>query len=152
MEEEHHMNKTLSTVLIAACALFASQAFAANAECEKNAVDKNGAPKSKWGRLDAARQAAMSAQARAEVLSAESAGQAGQVERLDATLRSQRALDRATATSIQIARTADDASLPLPDARAARLHDHDRQLCRIAPDLAGCPAASDATEPRDNAL
>jgi hypothetical protein len=38
------MKKTLSTILIAACALFASQAFAANAECEKNAVDKNGKP------------------------------------------------------------------------------------------------------------
>jgi opacity protein-like surface antigen len=36
------MNKTLSTILIAACALFTSHAFAANAECEKNAIDKNG--------------------------------------------------------------------------------------------------------------
>jgi hypothetical protein len=41
-EEDTHMNKILSTVLVAACALFAGQTFAANAECEKNAIDKNG--------------------------------------------------------------------------------------------------------------
>ncbi len=36
------MKKTLMTAVVAAIALFASQAFAANADCEKKAVDKNG--------------------------------------------------------------------------------------------------------------
>jgi hypothetical protein len=36
------MKKTLLTALITACALFAGQAFAANADCEAKAVDKNG--------------------------------------------------------------------------------------------------------------
>jgi hypothetical protein len=36
------MKKTLMTALISACALLAGQAFAANAECEGKAVDKNG--------------------------------------------------------------------------------------------------------------
>ena len=36
------MKKTLLTALLAACALFAGSAFAANADCEAKAVDKNG--------------------------------------------------------------------------------------------------------------
>ncbi len=36
------MKKTLHIALFAACALFASQSFAANAACEAKAVDKNG--------------------------------------------------------------------------------------------------------------
>jgi hypothetical protein len=36
------MKKTLHIALLAACALFASQSFAANAACEAKAVDKNG--------------------------------------------------------------------------------------------------------------
>jgi opacity protein-like surface antigen len=38
------MKKILSTALLAACALFASQAFAADAACEAKAIDKNGKP------------------------------------------------------------------------------------------------------------
>jgi hypothetical protein len=36
------MKKTLMTALVTACALMAGHAFAANAECESKAVDKNG--------------------------------------------------------------------------------------------------------------
>ena len=36
------MKKSLLTALIAACALFAGQAFAADSGCEAKAVDKNG--------------------------------------------------------------------------------------------------------------
>ena len=36
------MKKTMLTALVTACALFAGQAFAANAACEAKAVDKNG--------------------------------------------------------------------------------------------------------------
>ncbi len=38
------MKKTLLTALVTAGALFAGQAFAANAACEAKAVDKNGKP------------------------------------------------------------------------------------------------------------
>ena len=96
-------------------------------------------------RADRAEQAAAVATAEAAARSAEAAGQAGQVIRLDAAVRSTVALERATAHSIQIARTADDASTPLDPDRADRLRDHDRELCRISPDLLGCPAAPDAS-------
>ena len=36
------MKKTLMTALLATCALFAGQAFAADTGCEAKAVDKNG--------------------------------------------------------------------------------------------------------------
>lgn len=38
------MKKSLLTAMVAACALFAGQAFAADATCEAKAVDKNGKP------------------------------------------------------------------------------------------------------------
>lgn len=94
-------------------------------------------------RAERAEQATMQAQAEALAWTAEAQGQAGQVARLDAALRTTRSLDRATTLSIQEARTADDADLPLSTDRADRLRDHDRQLCRIAPDLVGCSAAAD---------
>lgn len=94
-------------------------------------------------RLDRAEASAATAVAEAAARSAEAEGQAGQVARLDAAVQSAAALDRVTARSIQIARTADDASVPLPADRIARLRDHDRELCRLAPDLVGCSAAPD---------
>ncbi len=36
------LKKTLNIALLAACALFAGQAFAADAACEAKAIDKNG--------------------------------------------------------------------------------------------------------------
>lgn len=95
-------------------------------------------------RADRAEQTAAVARTEAASRGAESQGQAGQVARLDATLETLRSLDRATHFSIQTARTADDASLPLPIDRADRLREHDRRLCRSAPDLLGCTAAPDA--------
>lgn len=94
-------------------------------------------------RADRAEQAAATATAEAAARSAEASGQAGQVARLDAAVRSTVALERATAHSIQIARTADDASTPLDPDRADRLRAHDGELCRVSPDLLGCPAAFD---------
>ncbi|MBU1346683.1 MAG: hypothetical protein KKA16_06995 [Alphaproteobacteria bacterium] len=94
-------------------------------------------------RLERAEQAAAVGQAEAAARSAEADGQAALVARLDAALLTTRSLDRATALSTQDARIADDALLPLADARAHRLRDHDRQLCRIARDLVGCAAAAD---------
>lgn len=94
-------------------------------------------------RAEASEAAAARARADADARSAEAEGQADQVARLDAALRTTRSLDRATTPAIQDARTADDADHPLSTDRAARLRDHDRELCRIAPDLVGCAAAPD---------
>ena len=58
----------------------------------------------------------------------------------------------ATAAAETRARTADDADTPLDPDRAQRLHDHDRQLCRLAPAVAGCPASADPGRGRDAAL
>ncbi len=103
-------------------------------------------------RADRAERAAASSAVEAMARAAEARGQAAQVAHLDAALRTTRALDRATTLSIQDARTADDASLPLPADRADRLRDHDRQLCRIAPDLVGCAAAPDPAGDREPAV
>ncbi len=94
-------------------------------------------------RLDRAEASAAVAMQQADAWSAEARGQAGQVARLDAAVQSAVALERVTARSIHDARTADDSSLPLPADRVDRLRDHDRELCRIAPDLVGCPATPD---------
>lgn len=94
-------------------------------------------------RIDRAEQSAERSQAVARARAAEAAGQAGQVARLDAVLQTTRSLDRATDRSIQTARNADDADLPIPAARAERLRDHDRELCRLAPDLGGCSASAE---------
>lgn len=103
-------------------------------------------------RADRAEQAVAFATAEAAARSAEAAGQAGQVARLDAAVRSTVALERVTASSIQIARTADDALTPLDPDRADRLREHDGELCRISPDLLGCPAASDLADTGEPAL
>jgi len=94
-------------------------------------------------RLEHAEASAAVAVAQAAARTAEADGQAGQVARLDAAVQSAVTLERVTARSIQTARTADDASLPLPTDRVHRLRDHDRELCRLSPDLVGCPAAPD---------
>ena len=97
-------------------------------------------------RADRAEQAAAVATAQSTARTAEAEAQTGQVVRLDAALQSAVALERATAHALQTARTADDASTPLDPDRADRLRDHDRQRCRLAPDLVGCPAAPDPAD------
>ena len=97
--------------------------------------------------LEQAEAGTLVAERQAAAFSAEATGQAGQVARLDAALHSAVALERATAQSLQIARTANDAFTPLDNDRADRLRAHDRGLCRVAPDLVGCPAPLD---PSDN--
>ena len=103
-------------------------------------------------RLERAEASADSARADAVARSAEAAAQAGQVVRLDAALQSVVALERTTARSLQDARTADDASVPLTADRIDRLRSHDRELCRIAPDLGGCASASDPAQDGDATL
>jgi hypothetical protein len=94
-------------------------------------------------RLDRAEASAAVARAEAAARSAEAEGQAGQVARLDATLTTTRRIDAATTRSTLAARAANDADLPLSPARLERLRAHDRELCRIAPDLGGCAAPAD---------
>lgn len=95
-------------------------------------------------RLHKAEAVAVSARAEAAARSAEASGQAGQITRLETALRRSTALERATSLSLQDARNADDAPEPLPADRVDRLRNHDRELCRLAPDLEGCRAAPDS--------
>ncbi len=94
-------------------------------------------------RADRAEAAAVVAQGNAAARSAEAGGQAGQVARLDAALETHRRIDAVTTRSTLEARAADDADHSLSPDRIDRLRAHDRELCRIAPDLGGCAAASD---------
>jgi len=91
--------------------------------------------------LEAARARATRAESDASARAAEVAGERRQAERLDRTLQTVRAAEALTATALQTARTAEDAEIHLSPERAARLHAHDGELCRLAAHLAGCAAA-----------
>lgn len=104
----------------------------------------------RWDPLDLARRRADRAEAsasiarsEAEARAAEAQAQAGQVARLDSVLATTRRLDATTHRSTLQARAADDADLPLAPDRLDRVRAHDRELCRIAPELGGCASASD---------
>jgi hypothetical protein len=89
-----------------------------------------------------ARDAAAAAQAQADARRIETEGAAAQAVRVDHYQHRTTAVERATATAVVQARSADDADHPLEDRRADRLRGHDRELCRLAPDLDGCTGAS----------
>ncbi|KPF83790.1 hypothetical protein IP78_01250 [Brevundimonas sp. AAP58] len=104
----------------------------------------------RWDPLDLARRRADRAEAAADLARSEAAtraaeaeGQTGQVARLDAAHAITRRTQAATTPILLEARTAHDAELPLSSDRLDRLRAHDDELCRIAPDLGGCPAAPD---------
>ncbi|WP_425982813.1 hypothetical protein [Brevundimonas sp. TWP1-2-1b1] len=92
--------------------------------------------------LSQARDAA-AAQAQAEARRIETAGAAAQAVRVDHYQHRTTAVERATATAVAQARSADDADYSLEHRRADRLRRHDRELCRLAPDLDGCAGAVD---------
>ncbi|WP_341019443.1 hypothetical protein [Brevundimonas diminuta] len=94
-------------------------------------------------RLEAAQQRLDRAQAEASARSLEAAARARQLENLDAFHRNAQAVTQATVAAEIRARTADDADTPLDPDRARRLRDHDRELCRLAPVVAGCAASAD---------
>jgi hypothetical protein len=94
-------------------------------------------------RADRAEASAALSRVEAAARAAEAEGQAGQVARLDAALTTTRRVDAATTRSTLAAKAADDADLPLSPARLERLRAHDRELCRITPDLGGCAAPAD---------
>lgn len=81
-------------------------------------------------------------QADASTLTAE--GEADQVRRLDTYHHQVVTVQAVTAAAAAEARRSDDAETPIHPDRLDRLRAHDRELCRLAPSLAGCGAASDA--------
>ncbi|WP_428156048.1 hypothetical protein [Brevundimonas sp.] len=85
-----------------------------------------------------ARDAAALANAQTNARRLETEGAAAQAQRVDHYQHTTTAAERATATAVAQARSADDADHPLEDRRADRLRGHDDELCRLAPDLAGC--------------
>lgn len=95
-------------------------------------------------RLEAAEQRLGRAEAEADARAQEAAARGRQIESLDAFHRNNRAVTAATVAAESRARTADDADTPLDPHRAGRLRDHDSELCRLAPAVAGCAAAPDA--------
>lgn len=84
-----------------------------------------------------ARAAAAGSDAAARRLEVE--GAAAQARRIDIHHQQDVAVARATGQAVTHARNADDASNPLDPDRAARLREHDRRLCDLAP--AVCAAA-----------
>lgn len=92
-------------------------------------------------RLAAAQARAGRAEADARARTLERDGEREQRRRLDHHHQRQAAVELATAAAKTQAGQAHDAFEPLDPHRARRLGDHDRELCRLAPHLSGCPAA-----------
>ncbi|MDP1616771.1 hypothetical protein [Phenylobacterium sp.] len=69
----------------------------------------------------------------------EAEGERAAQTRLSAALARSGRAEQVTAAFIPQALNTEDGHAPLDAARAARLHDADRQLCQAAPELAGCP-------------
>ena len=85
---------------------------------------------------------AASAESDADARRIEAAGQGRQAARVEIHHRQTLAVQRATVAAVTEARSAENANDPLDLVRADRLRAHDRELCRLAPDLDGCAAAS----------
>ena len=85
---------------------------------------------------------AASAESDADARRIEAAGQGRQAARVEIHHRQILAVERATVAAVTQARSANDATELLDLVRADRLRAHDRELCRLAPDLDGCAAAS----------
>ena len=103
-------------------------------------------------RLQAAEAEAAAGREEAAARRLETEAASGQLRRLDDFHNQRTAAGRATAAVVEQARSADDAQTPLEDSRADRLRGHDRELCRLAPDLAGCAGAAGAAGGGDPAL
>lgn len=97
-------------------------------------------------RLAQAERTAEVAVANAAARTAEAAVERLQQERIRLQQDAARGAVSVTAVAAAQARSANDANNPIDAARAARLHAHDSELCRLAAEgggLDGCPAASD---------
>jgi hypothetical protein len=93
-------------------------------------------------RLETAEVWAARAESDAGARRVEAEGRAQQAVRLDIHHQQTLAVERATVAAVTQARSAEDANEPLDPVRSDRLRAHDRELCRLAPDLEGCAAAS----------
>lgn len=103
-------------------------------------------------RLEAAVARAERAEAEAAARAAEVVAARAQTARIEHHLKTTAGAERATEVVRIQAGDADDAVVPLHPDRADRLRAHDRELCRLAPDLAGCPAQAGAAGNRETAL
>lgn len=92
-------------------------------------------------RLEVAQARMTQAESDAEARRVEAAGQAEQTRRVEIHHHQTLAVERATVAAVTQARSAEDANERLDPVRADRLRAHDRELCRLAPDLGGCTAA-----------
>lgn len=92
-------------------------------------------------RLEAAQTRAAQAEVDALARRLERDGEIAQRARLDIYHQHRAKVDAATVAARVQAGQAHDAHQTLDPRRARRLGDHDRELCRLAPDRAGCPAA-----------
>lgn len=103
-------------------------------------------------RLEAAQAQAQVGQAEAAARRLEAEAAIQQSRRLDQFHQQQTATARTIAIAVEQARSADDAKTPLDARRAERLRGHDRELCRLAPDLDGCAGAAGPAGGGDAAL
>lgn len=103
-------------------------------------------------RLAAAQVAAAGAEAERDARRFETAGAGDQLRRAEIQQTQAAAARGGAAVLIEQARKADDADILLEARRADRLRGHDRELCRLAPDLDGCAAAPAPAGGGDKAL
>jgi hypothetical protein len=112
----------------------------------------------RWDPFDTAGQRLRAAETRAETAMLDASARRLEVEaaaeqaaRLDTHHQQAVAVGRATARAAAQARSAHDADTSLDPDRIARLAGHDRELCRLAPDI--CRSAAPDTAARgDDAL
>jgi hypothetical protein len=93
-------------------------------------------------RMEVAEARATRAESDADARRIEAVGQVDQAARVEIHHRQTLAVERATVAAVTQARSAEDANEFLDPVRADRLRAHDGELCRLAPDLGGCTAAS----------
>jgi hypothetical protein len=93
------------------------------------------------GRLEGAareRPKVEAAVAQAAVAGLETKGAAESAQRVEVVVRQREDAARSVAQFTEAALKSEDAHAPLDPARVSRLRAGDQQLCRAAPDLAGC--------------
>lgn len=103
-------------------------------------------------RLQAAEARAATAELDAAARRLEVEGAVSQAGRLETHQQQALELVRATTRAQAETRNAHDAELPLDPTRAARLADHDRKLCFIAPDICAGPAEAGLAGSGDHPL
>lgn len=103
-------------------------------------------------RLDQARGRAAVAEAEALARRLEAEGTQAQLRRVEHVNHTRTAVAAVTAAAVEQARSAEDANILLEDGRADRLRAHDRELCRLVPDLDGCAGAAGASGAGDAAV